>query len=218
MTAIAANSRTSRTNSVYTVLRVLTAVLISSGVLALIRHSRTSLQALPLSDLASVVFGYGFITLGLFALILSFHRSWAGRRLEPNPEAPPASTKEVGFIRLQSATLLLAGTLLLAPPLLAIYSASQSQARLAFVGIIIAFLAQTAVNLLIWRKADEFLRQTLSRISLICFWTLQGLLFVAAAAEKLQIIHGISLWDACIGMLTLYFLVSTALAIRTARA
>jgi hypothetical protein len=217
MTAITANNRTSLTNSIYTVLRLLIAVLLSSGVLALIRHSRTSLQALPLADLASVIFGYVFITLGLFALILSFHRSWAGRRLEPNPEAPPASTKEIGFIRLQSATLLLAGTLLLTPPLLAIYSASQDQTRLAFVGIVVAFLAQTAVNLLIWRRADEFLRQTLSRISLICFWTLQGLLFVAAAAEKLQIVHGITLWDACIAMLILYFLVSTALAIRAAR-
>jgi hypothetical protein len=217
MTAITAN-RTSRTNSFYTLLRILTAVLVSSGVLALIRHSRTSLQGLPLSDLASVIIGYGFLTLGLFALILSFHRSWAGRRLEPNPEAPPASTREVSFIRLQSATLLLAGVLLLAPPLLGIYSASQNQARFAFAGIVIAFLAQTAVNLLIWRKADEFLRQTLSRISLVCFWVLQGLLFVVAAAEKLQIIRGLSLWDACMGMLILYFLVSTALAIRAARA
>lgn len=218
MTAIAADNRNSRPNLVYTALRVIVGFLVTSGVLALIRHFRASMQTLPPTDMAAVGIGYVFLTLGLFASILSFHPRWAGRRLEQDPSAPPASRKEIGFIRLEAGSLVLAGVLFLTPPLFAASGVTVQQARLTFAGIVILFLLQTAINVLVWRRADEFLRQTLSKISMVSFWLLQGILFVAAAAERLGIVHGISLWNACIAMLVLYLIASSILAIQSARA
>jgi TRAP-type C4-dicarboxylate transport system permease large subunit len=80
--------------------------------------------------------------------------------------------------------------------------------------IVAAFLAQTAYNLLVWRRADELMRQTISQTGAVCFWVLQGLLFLWAAAEKLNIAPALSAWDMMTLMMGFYLIVSSAMSMR----
>jgi len=81
-------------------------------------------------------------------------------------------------------------------------------------GVIALFLLQTLLNLTVWTRADEMMRQMIAESGSICFWVLQGGLFLWAAAEKLDIAPALSAWDLMTILMGVYLVVSSALSLR----
>jgi hypothetical protein len=81
----------------------------------------------------------------------------------------------------------------------------------AIVGL---FLVQTLLNLTVWTRADEMIRQTVAEAGAICFWVLQGALFLWAAAEKLELVPALSAWDMMTILMGFYLVISSVVSVR----
>lgn len=108
---------------------------------------------------------------------------------------------------LQITAFLLAGLMFLAP----IYGPNWVSPDLVFAGIVVALIVQSVANLMLWRRADEMLRQVMAETSAIAFWALQTALFLYAAAERLGLVQTISGWG-LIGILMAVYLIASIIA------
>lgn len=111
---------------------------------------------------------------------------------------------------LQIIAMIMAGILFLLPVLVP----DSIAPVVAMAGIVAALVAQTLANVLLWRRADEMLRQLMLETSAISFWLLQLAFFTYAAAERLGLVGGVSAWGMAGVMIAIYLLASTIAAAR----
>ncbi|WP_269515412.1 hypothetical protein [Brevundimonas subvibrioides] len=117
------------------------------------------------------------------------------------------STVPKGCGILQIIVFLLAGVMFLAP----IYGPTWMKADVVFGGIVVLLVVQSVANLMLWRAADEMLRQIMAETSAMAFWALQTALFLYAAAERLGLVDTISGWGLT-GILMAVYLVASIVA------
>ncbi len=146
----------------------------------------------PWPDVLAVAMAVALIAIGLMSTIVLFTR-------------PSTIPKGCGV--LQIAVFLLAGIMFLLP----MYAPASIAPDMVF-GAIVALLAiQTVANVMLWRRADEMLRQVMAETSAIAFWALQTALFLYAAAERLGLVDTISAW-ALMGILMAVYLLASIVA------
>jgi len=185
---------------------------------AFIRGARAlgvNLYDLSVIDVAAFIQALVFGMIGLIAIAITLSPSLAGRQIEQNPDAPPATRKELRIGRLQGLVFLLASVLLLTPLVATARGLAPSSTPWYFAGIVVAFLLQSFLNIRLWLQADEFLRATLERTCTITFWVLQGGLFLAASAQRLGLLPNFSLWSAMVITLGVYSLATLYISWRT---
>lgn len=117
----------------------------------------------------------------------------------------PPTAEERRDLALQSATLALAGVLYLIP-LLAGPAGWSSPA--AYVGVLVMLAVQSAMNWRLLRRSDELARRAMIEAGALCFWGLQGVLFVYAAAERLAMVEPLSAWTATVIVMPVYLAAS----------
>lgn len=117
------------------------------------------------------------------------------------------STVPRGCGLLQITVFLLAGVMFLAP----IYGPTWVGPNVVFGGIVALLIVQSVANLMLWRAADEMLRQVMAETSAMAFWALQTALFLYAAAERLGLVDTISGWGLT-GILMAVYLVASIVA------
>ena len=163
------------------------------------------------ADTLALCLGEILFVLGLVTYVISFNRRELARNLEGMSAKLPATEAEVRVTRLQCASLLLGGILILLP----LFSVGlPGRPVILFAAIVVLFGIQTAVNLLIWRSSDEFQRRLLLLASGIAFAIGQGTFFLWAAAERLHLAPTASTWDMITVLLTLYLGISAYLSVR----
>lgn len=118
----------------------------------------------------------------------------------------PASVPK-GCGILQIVVFLLAGLMFLAP----IYGPDWFSPDMVFGAIVLVLIVQSIANLMLWRAADEMLRQVMAETSAIAFWALQTALFLYAAAERLGLVATVSGWG-LIGILMAVYLIASIVA------
>ncbi len=117
------------------------------------------------------------------------------------------STMPKGCGILQVIVFLLAGVMFLAP----MSAPALATPDVVFGGIVLLLVIQTVANVMLWRRADEMLRQVMLDTSAMAFWVLQSALFLYAAAERLGLVETISGWG-LIGILMTVYLVASIVA------
>jgi hypothetical protein len=173
---------------------------------------------LPWSDEFALALAMAFLAMGALMGVLAFDRR--GRAILANPSAPefdvPVRPTEVVYFWLQAGVLLLAGLLLLAPVVVDIVTrgAPDALGLPTFLAIMAGFGLQTALNLMIWRRGDEVIRQVIVESAAVTFWLLQGAFFLWAAGEKLKVLPSLSSWDAMTLLMAVYLGVSSLVGFR----
>jgi len=152
---------------------------------------------------------------GLFVLIASFSPKAAASVLDPSGAAP-LRPGQATFLRQQGVVTLLAGIMMAIPVLVPLLLGPPAAplAMALMMALVALFLVQTALNISVWTRADEMMRQMIAEAGAVCFWVLQGGLFLWAAAEKLGLAPAISAWDATVILMAFYLLVSSVLSVR----
>ncbi len=215
MTSSAAPSRSLTVRSILVCLGLVFGGALGFAVGKLMKSGVIDVSSMSWSDEAAAVIAVALMALGLIIGIVSLNRRAAGRMMDPEGERP-ATAGQASFYRQQGLVLFLAGAMMAAPVVAVVLfdPLPFPIASAVMLAIVAAFLAQTAYNLLVWRRADELMRQTISQTGAVCFWVLQGLLFLWAAAEKLNIAPALSAWDMMTLMMGFYLIVSSAMSMR----
>lgn len=160
-------------------------------------------------DMMAALLGVFMVGLGLGVLAVCASRKALGRQLDPEG-GRPATKAQVFFYAQNGIVLLLAGVMMVAP--VAVSTAFDPVPPLvgsaAMIGLIALFLLQTAMNISVWMRSDELLRQAMIEIGALCFLVLQGSLFLWAAGGKLGLLPVMTLWDAMPVMMAVYLLIS----------
>lgn len=167
------------------------------------------------SDLLALFLAAMMTVTGLVTLATSFSRRALGRQINPE-EARPATPAQAAFYAQNGFVLLLAGVLMATPVLVPIFFAPLSPmvATAAMAGLIALLLVQTAGNIAIWVRSDEFMRRAMGESAAVSFAILQGLLFLWAAGEKLDLLPQLTLWDATSVMMAAYLVIGLAITWR----
>jgi hypothetical protein len=188
---------------------------IGAGVMTLAKHLHVATKSLTWADFLAYWLGVTFLGVGLFLYGYTFNRKVLAQNIEGESAILPATDQEVRAYRLQAATLILAGVMVLLPLLAeGTLSGTRTGQWLVFAGVALLFALQTIVNVLVWRGCDEFLRGQLLLTGAITFAIGQGALFLWAAAEHLRLVRSITSWDTIILLLTLYLFTGTVIAVR----
>jgi len=120
----------------------------------------------------------------------------------------PATNSEVRTFRLQAGVLALAGALLLVPILsLGPLASHRNYAAPAYAGVLLLFGLQTAMNIMLWRSSDEFVRRMVLEVCAITFAIGQGVIFLWAAAERMGLLRALTGWQAINLLMTCYIAV-----------
>jgi hypothetical protein len=173
---------------------------------------------LPWADEVALTLAATFVVAGVAVVALSTSRR--GQALLANPGAPDYAAAihppQIAFFRLQAGVLLLAGLLLGAPVIAGAISHHAPLANGAplMAAIVAGFVLQSLFNVMLWRRADEVYRQVMAETGAVCFWGLQGALFLWASGVKLHVLPEISSWDAIVVLMGVYLLASTVLGYR----
>lgn len=149
----------------------------------------------PWPDVLAVSMAVALIAVGLMSAIVLFTR-------------PSTIPKGCGV--LQVTVFLLAGVMFLLP----MYAPSSVGPDLVFGAIVVLLATQTVANVLLWRRADEMLRQVMAETSAIAFWALQTALFLYAAAERLGLVDTVSAWGLMGILMAVYMLASIVASAR----
>lgn len=150
---------------------------------------------------------------GVFATVASFNSRLTARSLDPE-STRAAAPAQMTYFRMQGFVLILAG-LMMGTPVVATQMADPMPRELGMsvmAALIAASLIQTALNLAVWSRADEMMRRMISEVGAICFWVLQALFFLWAAAEVLGLAPHLSSWDLMVLLMAVYLCVSTVAA------
>jgi hypothetical protein len=167
------------------------------------------------SDLLALFLSAMMAVTGLITLLTSLNRRALGRQINPE-EVRPATPAQVVFYAQNGVVLFLAGLMMATPVLAPIVFTPLSPmlASAAMAGLIALFLVQTAGNITIWVRSDEFMRRAMGESAAISFAILQGLLFLWAAGEKLGLLPHLTLWDATCVMMAAYLVIGLAITWR----
>ncbi len=167
------------------------------------------------SDVLALLLAAMMIATGLITLLTSLSRRALGRQINPE-EARPATSAQAVFYAQNGLVLLLAGVMMGVPVLVPILFAPLSPivASAAMAGLIALLLVQTAGNIAIWVRSDEFMRRAMGESAAVSFAILQGLLFLWAAGEKLGLLPQLTLWDATSVMMAAYLVIGLTITWR----
>lgn len=152
---------------------------------------------------------------GVFAVVVSFSARATARALDPDGSTAPRPGQKT-FYRQQGFVLVLAG-LMMAAPVVAnqLYDPVPRGLAIALMaGLVAASLIQTLLNLSVWNRADEMMRRMIAETGSLCFWLLQGLFFLWAAAEVLGLAPALSSWDLMTILMAVYLAVSAVAAMQ----
>lgn len=185
------------------------------GVGRLVKHGGLDLSAAGWSDLAAGTIAAMLLATGLMVGLASFNARIAGRMMDPTSDRPARPAQTV-FYRQQAAVMALAGIMLAAPVTARLFWAPlpAALAQAVMAGIIALFLLQTLLNVTVWMRADEMMRRMIAESGSVCFWVLQGALFLWAAAEKLELAPALSAWDLMTILMGVYLVVSSIMSVR----
>lgn len=153
-------------------------------------------------DAVAFLVAVGLIVGGLLAGLMSACPNWMRRelKLDSAPTAP-----ERVELALCSLAAVLAGILYLIP-LLAGPAAWEPVA--AYGGVLLVLTVQSIVNWRLLRRSDELARRAMIEAGALCFWGLQGLLFLYAAAERLGLVEPLTAWTATVIVMPVYLAAS----------
>ena len=174
-----------------------------------------SVAELGWSDVLALLLAAMMAVVGVVTILVSLSRRALGRQINPE-EARPATTSQVVFYAQNGLVLLLAGVMMAIPVLTPVLVSPLSPmiASAAMAGLIALFLVQTAGNIAIWVRSDELMRHAMAEIAAISFAILQGLLFLWAAGEKLELLPSLTLWDAASVMMAAYLVIGMIISWR----
>jgi hypothetical protein len=170
------------------------------------------------SDLLAGAIAFAFVIGGAGMAVLA--ASQRGQAILADPLAPEFKRSvlpgETRFFLLQAAVLVLAGIMLAAPVVFGLSDGAQHAGLAPAVmgAVVVCFVVQTALNLLIWRRADEVFRQVIAETGALCFWLLQGLYFLWAAGVKLHVLPEVTLWEAVAVLMAVYVILTSVVAAR----
>lgn len=173
------------------------------------------LEALSWSYGLALVLGLIMGVSGLIAVATSFNARLTAQALDPDGSTPPRAGQTT-FYRQQGLVLVLAGLMMVAPVIAGqLYDPVPRGLAIALLaGLVAASLIQTLLNLSVWNRADEMMRRMIAETGSICFWLLQGLFFLWAAAEVLGLAPALSSWDLMTVLMAVYLVVSAVAAMR----
>jgi hypothetical protein len=152
-------------------------------------------EGAPWPDVLAVAMAVALIAVGLMSAVV----------LATRPSTVPR-----GCGVLQIAVFLLAGVLFLAP----MYAPAIATPDVVFGAVVVLLAIQTVANIMLWRRADEMLRQVMAETSAMAFWALQTALFLYAAAERLGLVDTISGWGLTGILMAVYLLASIVASAR----
>ncbi|MDB5470747.1 MAG: hypothetical protein JWR84_2307 [Caulobacter sp.] len=200
---------------ILTALGLVAGGVVGAAIARLTKAGVIDLDALGWSDKAAVLIAVCLMALGLITAVASFNRRAAGRMMDPD-EGRPATPGQLALYRDQGLVLFLAGVMMAAPvAALTLFDPLPAPiASAVMMAIVAGFLVQTAYNIVVWRRGDELMRRVISDTGAVCFWVLQGLLFLWAAAEKLNLAPVLSTWDVMTILMGFYLLISSVISIR----
>jgi hypothetical protein len=153
-------------------------------------------------------------------LLISLSRRASGEMLT-GEDGRRASPEQTRFQQLQASVLILAGIMLALPviaPLLADAGWAMPPAIVTMSAILLCFAVQSVLNLVLWRRSDEFVRRLIAETSSACFWLLQAALFVWAAGERLGLLPAASTWDCAVVLMAVYLVASGSISMRNGAA
>lgn len=180
-------------------------------------ESRDPAATFPsLADAGALFLGIALLAQGAIVMALSLSRTLSNEMFvgEAGSVATPG---QLSFYRQQAGVLLLAGVMLSLPVAAELAAGSPLSPNLAaavMAAIALCFAFQTALNLTVWRRADEFVRRLIAETSSLCFWVMQAALFLWAAGERLGLLPAISTWDCAIILMAVYFVASAFISVR----
>lgn len=153
-------------------------------------------------DAVALLVAVGLIGGGLFAGLMSARPNRMRRELKTDstPTAPERTD-----LALQSLAMILAGILYLIP---LVAGPAVWLPAAAYGGILVALTVQTIVNWRLLRRSDELARRAMIEAGALCFWGLQGLLFLYAAAERLGMVEPLTAWTASVIVMPVYLAAS----------
>ncbi len=167
-----------------------------------------------LGELFSVVIAFMLIFSGaVVAYAATSDRRW-NRMVEhqaaDEPVDPAARTSGVR----QAWVCVLAGGLMLAPPIAA-HLPLGVEARVGIaVAIGLLMVVETWINLKLWRDGDELTRAVIAQTGALCFWSLQLALFGWAALAKLDLVADIDSWTMFTVLMGAYLVASLVISQR----
>lgn len=168
------------------------------------------------SEVAALWIGLGLV--GSAATTLALLAARPGRALLDDPRTPdfkrPVGGARIIAFALQAGVMLLAGVLLVAPIGVKLAGAVKTTGLAVFLAVVVGFALQSALNLELWRRSDEVQRRAITEAGAVCFWTLQGALFLWACGEKLSLLPTLTSWDAITVLMGVYLAVSTVIVYR----
>lgn len=121
----------------------------------------------------------------------------------------PASVPR-GCGLLQITVTALAGVMLLIP----LYATRWVSPDVAFIALLVLLAGQTVANLMLFRRADEMLRNIMVETGSLAFWSLQLALFLYATAERLGLVSGLTSWGMIGVLMGVYLLASIVISAR----
>jgi hypothetical protein len=188
---------------------------VATGAAVRLATPRHWVSAWPWEDQTAMVLGLSLLTWGLGHLVASLFRRSAAFVADPYGATGGLRPGEARYQRLTGATIALAGAMVLAP-LTARWAPGLGNAvRIAtLAGLVGGLVAQSVVNLMIWRRSDELFRRLIVESTALTFWGLQGVLFLWAAGERLGLLPPITAWQVFVVLLAGYLIASMAVSIR----
>lgn len=180
------------------------------------RYVLTAAYPDGLPALAGLVWADGLIALSAVGLIMaSLGIAVASRKAEPLgrllKSEGPATPDEIANVRIQAAVSFMAGILLIAPP---IATVAGFDAGWTYLALLVVLACQSLLNWRLFREGDEMIRDVMIRSGAVCFWGLQGLLFLYAAAERLGLVAPLTAWSMLAVLFAAYLVVSVVVATR----
>ena len=176
------------------------------------------LQNLPWADDMAMAIAVGLTGMGVIIAAMAVTRQ--GQALLLNPLDPdfdrPARPEQRRFFGLQAAVVILAGLMLAAPVVFELLTKGGVQGLGApmLIGVILAFVLQTGLNVRVWMQSDEVLRRVIAESGAASFWLFQGVFFLWACAEKMKLVPSVSSWQTVTLLMGLYLVTSTVVAYR----
>ncbi|NJC33621.1 hypothetical protein GGR88_001095 [Sphingomonas jejuensis] len=159
---------------------------------------------------ALLLAGSGLYTLFIGVNAATYRRLGSG--VEPG-EAPDADL--LRFARRTGVVSVLAGLLFAAPPIVTILTPARGTLTAIYAAIAALIAIESWVNLKLWMDGDELVRAVVVRSAAICFWLLQGLFFLWAAAERMTLVDPIGSWPLLVVLMGTYLVVATTVSVRS---
>lgn len=181
----------------------------------LLKQADLDLGHLTWSDHVAVLIAAMLFATGAVLVVATFSKRLAARVMDPASDRP-ARPAQISFYRQQAIVLALSGVMMAAPVAarLADQPLSSQLAGAVMAAIVALFLLQTFLNLSVWTRADEMIRQMVAEAGAVCFWVLQGALFLWAAAEKLELVPALTTWDMMTILMGFYLVISSVISVR----